>query len=111
MILIAVGINVVQVGFKVSSKAIEPKTDKLNLAKGLKRLFSLQSLVRMFRDVIKLAVVGLVAYWSIESEFESFFLLPDQTVSQLAATMASLSLKIALKIGVIIFIKIHFIYS
>ena len=104
MIVIALGANVAQVGFKISPKAMELKFEKLDLVKGLKRMFSLQSLVRMVRDVIKLAVVGLVAYWSIESEFASFFLLPDQTIAQLAAIMAFISLKIALKIGAIILV-------
>ncbi len=111
MVVIAFTANVAQVGFHISPKAMEPKLDKLDLVKGFKRLFSLQSFVRMIRDVVKLAVVGLVAYWSIESEFKSFFLLPDQTVTQLAAVMVGVALKIALKIGAIILVIAIFDYA
>ena len=87
MVIIAAGINLVQVGVGVSSKALGPKFDKINPLRGLKRLFSVRSLVHAVRDSIKLAVVGFVAYKVIDSEFDGFFLYPDMTVSQLATEL------------------------
>lgn len=104
MTVVAFGINVVQVGFKISPKAMELKFDKLNPINGFKRLFSLKSLVHMVRDTIKLLVIGLIAYLVIKSEFDSFFLLPDMTVAQFAGTMGKLSLMLALKMGAVILI-------
>jgi len=104
MVVIGTGINVAQVGFKITPKAMEPKFEKLNLASGLKKLFSLRSVVQGLRDTIKLAVVGVIAYQAISREFYSFFTLPDQTVSQMATTLARLTLKIALEVGVAILI-------
>ena len=104
MVIIAAGINLVQVGVGVSSKALGPKFDKINPLKGRKRLFSVRSLVHAVRDSIKLAVVGFVAYKVIDSEFDGFFLYPDMTVSQLATSLGSLTLSIALKIGASIFV-------
>ena len=83
--LVAVGINVAQVGFKITPKALELKFDKLDPTKGLKRLFSLRSLVQLVRDSIKLFIIGFVAYKVIQSEFMSFFLLPDMSVAQFAS--------------------------
>ena len=104
MVVVAFGVNVVQVGFMVTPKAIEPKPEKLNLIKGLKRILSLKSLVTLIRDTLKLVIVGFVAYLAIKSEFESFFLLPDQSVSQLAVAMGKLALMLALKIGLVILV-------
>ena len=101
--LIAFGANAVQVGFKVSTKVLEPKLDKLDLIKGLKRMFSMKSLVQLFRDTAKLFIVGFVAYKVIDSEFKSFFLLPDMSVFQFAATMSKVALMLVLKIGSVIF--------
>jgi flagellar biosynthetic protein FlhB len=53
----------------------------------------------MVRDPLKLAVVGLVGYLAIRSEFESFFGLPDLSMAQLGGKLSSLALVIALKIG------------
>jgi len=104
MTVIGTGINVVQVGFKITPKALEPKLDKLNLASGLKKLFSLRSAVQGVRDTLKLAVVGFIAYQAISHEFYGFFTLPDQNVVQMATTLARLALKIALEIGAAILI-------
>ncbi|UCG61246.1 MAG: flagellar biosynthesis protein FlhB [Candidatus Zixiibacteriota bacterium] len=104
MTLVAIGINVVQVGFKITPKAVELKFDKLNIANGLKRLVSLRSLVQIVRDSVKLFIVGFVAYKVIDSEFESFFLLPDMSVVQFAGVMGKLALTLVLKIGAVILV-------
>jgi len=104
MVVIGLGSNIVQVGFKISPKAMEPKFEKLNLAKGLKKLFSVKKLVEMIRDTIKLMVVFYVAYRAIQNELEDFFLLPDMGTYQLAVTMGKLALVIALKIGAAILV-------
>jgi len=45
-----------------------------------------------------------VAYKVIEGEFQSFFLLPDMSVRQLASRMGKLALVLSLKIGAVILI-------
>ena len=100
-VVIALAANVVQIGFKITPKAIEPKLEKLDIVKGLKRLFAVRSLVELVKNVIKLAIVGFVAYKSIAGEFESFFLLPDMTVPQLAMAMGKLAVQLGLKVGAV----------
>ena len=78
---------------------MEPKWEKLDVIKGLKRLVSVRSLVMMVRDTLKLFIVGFVAYKAISSEFENFFLLPDLTTMAMGMTMVKLAIVIALKIG------------
>ncbi|MFH1688299.1 MAG: flagellar biosynthesis protein FlhB [bacterium] len=102
--VVALAVNVAQVGFHITPKAIEPKLDKLNIVSGLKRLVSVTSLVNLVKDCIKLLIVGVVAYKAIEGEFESFFLLPDMTVADLAISMGKLSVKLGLKIAAVMVI-------
>jgi flagellar biosynthetic protein FlhB len=102
--VIALTSNIAQVGFKITPKSMEPKFEKLDVLKGLKRLFSLKSLVHLVRDTIKLGIVGLVAFYAIKGEFESFFLLPDMTIAQLATAMGQLSLILGLKVGAIMMV-------
>jgi flagellar biosynthetic protein FlhB len=111
MVVIGFGANVAQVGFRVTPKAMQPKFEKFDIVKGLKRLVSVRSGVTAARDTIKLLVIGFVAYKVLESEFESFFLLPDMSVAQLAATLGSLSLSVALKIGAVILVIAAFDYA
>ena len=113
MVAIAFGINVMQVGFKIAPKAMEPKFDKLNVISGLKRLFSMRSAVQLVRDPLKLFAVAVVAFFAIRSEFAGFFALPDLSVPQLGTTLAQLVLLIALKIGAAILVIgiIDFVYQ
>jgi flagellar biosynthetic protein FlhB len=113
MTAIGFAINVLQVGFKITPKAMEPKFEKLNVVSGLKRLFSMRSAVQMVRDPLKMAAVALIAFLAISSEFESFFGLPDLSVSQLGTMLGRLALITALKIGAAILVIgiIDFIYQ
>ena len=99
MLVVGVGTNVAQVGFKITPKSLEPKLDKLDITKGLKRLFSVRSGVSLVRDTLKLFFVGVIGYYAIESEFESFFLLPDMSPAQVAIAMGRMAMIVALKIG------------
>ncbi len=104
MVVVAFGVSVLQIGFKITPKAMEPKFEKLNVLSGLKRLFSMKSAVQLIRDPLKLFAVAVVAFFAISGEFESFFGLPQLSLSQLGATLGQLALVVALKIGAAILI-------
>lgn len=104
MVIVGFGVNVVQVGFRITTKQLEPKFEKLDVIKGLKRFFEMKALVQLVRDPLKLAIVALVAYFVVKSEFSQFFLLPDMSVTQFAQKLGLLILTIALKIGAAILV-------
>jgi flagellar biosynthetic protein FlhB len=100
MTAVALVMNVLQVGFHVSPKAMELKFEKINFVSGFKRLFSMRSAVQLVRDPLKLVAIGLIGYLAIRSEFEGFAALSDLSIAQLGTTLARLTLVISLKIGV-----------
>lgn len=102
MVVIGFSTNVAQIGFKISKKALEPKWEKFDIIKGLKNKFSSKTLFMMVRDTAKLVIISIVAYVVISNEFESFFALPDLSVSQLATVLGEKALWITLKVGVAI---------
>jgi len=77
----ALAANLFQVGFQVSSKAITPKLDKFNVIKGIGNLFSLKSFVELFKSMIKLFVIGSVAYLAIKGEVSDIVNLGDAPVA------------------------------
>ncbi len=48
-------------GWTFSAESLQPKLDKLDPIKGLKRMFGLQSLVELLKAVLKFLLVGVVA--------------------------------------------------
>ena len=62
--MVAIGLigNFAQTGFAVSGKAMRPKFDRINPAKGFKRLFSPHSAWEAAKAALKLAVLTAVAW-------------------------------------------------
>ena len=113
MVIVGLGVNVAQVGFRISTKKLEPNFDKLNFVKGLKRFFEMKALVQLVRDPLKLSIVAIVAFLVLRGEFDRFFLLPDMDVEQFAETLVILVVTIALKIGaaILVLAVIDFFYQ
>lgn len=66
----AVAAGVVQNGFLLTADKIQPKLENISLLKGVKRMFSLRSIVEFGKGILKMAIVGAVAFALIEPEVE-----------------------------------------
>ncbi len=77
--------NIMQVGFMLSAESIKPKLSKLDPIKGLGRLFSKQSFMELFKSLLKLAIVGGIAYLTIKSEMKNLTLLGDMELNSIIA--------------------------
>ena len=67
-LIAAVSSGIVQNGFLISVDKLQPKLENISLLKGLKRLFSLRSMVEFLKGIIKMTIVGAVAFTLIEPE-------------------------------------------
>jgi flagellar biosynthetic protein FlhB len=81
--VLAIGVlsNVIQVGILFSAEPILPKLSKIDPIQGFQRLFSLKSLVELFKNILKMSVVGIVAYQTVKKEIIVLPTLMDQSVS------------------------------
>jgi len=82
MVLLMVGgfaINVSQIGFLYSGQAIQPKLERINPLKGLKRYFSLRSFVELVKSLIKLSVIGYIVYLSTRNRVDELLNLMNLT--------------------------------
>ena len=68
IVLAALAANVAQVGFLVIEEPFAFKFSKLNPLEGVKRLFSLRSLVELVKSLLKMAFVGLVAFAMVKRQ-------------------------------------------
>lgn len=97
-------VNVAQVGVLFSVKPLEPKPDKISIAKGFRRVISKRSLVELIRDLIKTALITIVAYQTIVGWLPSLMTSGDTSVGAIAATLGRLSLLLTLKISIVLFL-------
>jgi flagellar biosynthetic protein FlhB len=68
VLISALAINFYQVGLHFSFKPLEPKLERFNVFKGMKRFFSKKAFVELIKSIVKLAIIGWVAYRVIDSE-------------------------------------------
>ena len=94
--------NVLQFGFMVTSESVQPKIDKISPAKGLKRLFSLRSVVELIKGILKVCIISAVAYWVIRNEFDHIIPLADQSVWGMLSYIGSVCFKILLATTVVL---------
>lgn len=99
-------------GWLISAKSLQPQASKLNPIKGIKRLFSSQSLAELAKAIAKSVLVGSVAFSFLWHQRGEFMALMDQTVQhalfnamRLAATCCGL---IVLSLVVVILIDVPY---
>ncbi len=111
LMVVAYGINLLQVGFLFTTKTLEPKLDKLDITKGIKKLVSIRSLVSLVRDVIKISLIAYVGYRAITAELDTFYNLADNSVAVFAGTMGKMALTTELELGAVILVLALFDYA
>jgi flagellar biosynthetic protein FlhB len=93
----AVFSNIMQVGFMLSGELIKPKLSKLDPIKGFGRLFSKQSFMELFKSLLKLAIVGVIAYWTIKGEMKHVPVLGEMETSSILSCILLTVLKIFIR--------------
>ncbi len=91
--------NILQFGFKVTSKPLQPKLDKFNPINGFKRIISKDSLFELLKSILKLILIAYVAYTSIQKNADELFVLYDISLMQAIILCGQIILDAGLKIG------------
>lgn len=99
-LLIAFLSDVVQVGWKPTSKPMQPKLSKLSPISGFQRLFSVNSLVELIKSVAKISLIIYICYSYLKDKWVLLFSLYDMTLLQAlqlaAETVTDLGIRIAM---------------
>lgn len=80
--IIAFVSDVMQVKWRPTSKPLQPKFSKLNPASGVKKLFSVSSVIELIKSIAKIALIGYMAYSYVTDKVMDLFLLYDMTLMQ-----------------------------
>jgi len=86
LFLAAIAINVSQSGFNLTAKPLMPKGERVSPLKGLKRIFSAQGFFNFGKSVIKIVIVGPIAYWTIRDHMPEIMVLHTQTLTDIIQT-------------------------
>lgn len=93
-------LSVVQVGWKIAPKTLQPKLSKFNPINGFKRILSKDSFFELFKSIIKIGLIFLIAYFSIKDEREKIFILYKMQLNQALALVGDIIVNTGLKISI-----------
>ncbi|MCR5591159.1 MAG: flagellar biosynthesis protein FlhB [Lachnospiraceae bacterium] len=108
IVVIAFVIEVMQVKWEPTAKPLMPKFSKINPISGFKRIFSKDKLVELLKSLVKIVVLGYMAYSAIRGELAVLFSLYDLELMAAVKTIGNLAINLGLKISAV-YIVIGFI--
>lgn len=94
-------VSLIQVGWTVSTKPMQPKLSKFNPISGFKRIFSKDTLFELVKSILKVGIIIAIAYTSIRKEANSLFILLDLSLNQAVGLVGSLIIDVGFKISVV----------
>jgi flagellar biosynthetic protein FlhB len=84
-----------------ATKPLEPKLERLNPFEGLKRIFSLTTLFELTKNLLKVSLLMIVAYFFVKSELWELFNLFASESSTAIRSFLSFTFKLVVFISVI----------
>jgi flagellar biosynthesis protein FlhB len=91
--------SVFQVGWLLTAKPLTPDFNKLDPIKGMGRFFSKRSLLELIKSLLKVLLIGWLAFSTVAGEFDKALLLTgmevEETIRYLARTAALVMAKVA----------------
>ena len=82
LVVVSILASILLGGMILSAKALEPKFERMNPLKGVKRMFSAQTLVELFKTIAKALVIGVVGVMVITSYRDEMLALMHATPSE-----------------------------
>ena len=90
--------NLAQVGFQITPRVLEMRWDRINPVHGLGNLLSSRGGVEACKALLKVTVLGIVAYRTLLPEWERFPLLAGMDLPDLIRWELGLGLKLAFRV-------------
>ena len=75
--ILAIVIELAQVKWKPTSKPLQPKFSKFNPVNGIKRMFSVRTIVSLIKQIVILVVIFIVVYNKLKSRMSDIYMLYD----------------------------------
>jgi len=96
--------NVAQIGFLFTLKPLMPDLAKINPIAGFGRLFSMRSIVETIKNIVKLTIIGVVAYYTLKAEYPRMIQLADTPVITIWFFMLTVGFEVMLRIALVLII-------
>lgn len=103
LVIAALASSLMQNGFNLSADPITPKLEKISLKKGWNRLFSRRSFIEFLKGIVKIIIIGVVAYYAVIDDLYILNQTQEAEMSQSIHVMKELCASILISVTIAIF--------
>jgi len=104
LLLVTVAVSAAQTGGLISLKQLKPKLENISPAKGVKRLFSLDSVTRTGFGVVKIALIAAIAWFTVVGRLLPVLGAGAAPVEAVLPLAAELILTLALRLALVLLV-------
>lgn len=104
LVLAGIVMNLAQTGFLLSGASLKPKMSRINPGAGLKRIFSPEGLVNLFKAIAKMTVVAVVVWLTLSGQLAEISTMGTLSPAEATGKLALLSFDIALRCALVLFV-------
>lgn len=104
VVLLVIGAALIQSKLLFAVERIKPKLEKISVIKGVKRLFSMRSIVEFLKGIIKITIVSVVAIFAIHSDLPRLRMLPSYETLEILSFLGYLALKVMVGVCCVMFL-------
>lgn len=101
-LIAALAINYLQVGFLFTSKPLKINLNRINPIEGFKRLFSKRALMELLKSILKIFLIGYVAYSFMKKNINRIISLPGLESTIILKNIADMSFSFGIRIIVVL---------
>ncbi|MEQ1705852.1 MAG: flagellar biosynthesis protein FlhB [Rickettsiales bacterium] len=102
-IIAAIATSFLQHGFVLSAEPMMPKLNKISPIAGFGRIFSIRSLVDFAKNILKVVLVGIVAFMAVYPELTHIRQLPNQSTENMLLFLWMLAKRMAIGVAIAMF--------
>ena len=96
--------NRFQIKWKVTTKPIKPKFNKINPISGFKRMFSLSTLMELIKSLLKIAAISYIVYDTISKQAGLLYDIYDMNINNAMALLDDIIISLGIKISILLLI-------
>ena len=90
---------VFQVKWKVTAEPLKPKFDKFNPVTGMKRLFSRDKIMDLFKSIAKVVILAYVVYSYLKNQWPLIYKMYSYTLPQAIAVIGDTVINVGIRIS------------
>lgn len=105
IMLVSIVVNILftgaQTGFIFSKEALKPKFSRMNPIEGIKKLFSLRTVVETIKSILKITIIASIIYSKISGSIKDIARLYDVDILSAIAYLCSTIFSTVMSIGIV----------